>query len=75
MFIGEFKIGDKVRRKCWFEGEYIEITRDENVSDYTGKKEIRFMDGGLVEYQLTNDDILAKDWILFKRKGKRNEDC
>lgn len=38
MFIGEFKIGDKVRRKCWFDGEYIEITRDENVSDYTGKK-------------------------------------
>lgn len=74
MFIGEFKIGDKVRRKCWFEGEYIEITRDENVNDYTNKKEIRFMDGGLVEYQLTNDDILAKDWVLFKRKGKRNED-
>ena len=74
MFIGEFKIGDKVRRKRWFEGEYIEITCDENISDYTGKKEIRFMDGGLVEYQLTNDDILAKDWVLFKRKGKRNED-
>ena len=74
MFIGEYKIGDKVRRKRWFEGEYIEITRDENESDYTGKKEIRFMNGGLVEYQLTNDDILAKDWILFKRKGKRNED-
>ena len=74
MFIGEFKIGDKVRRKCWFEGEYIEITRDENVSDYTDKKEIRFMDGGLDEYDLTNDDILAKDWVLFKRKGKRNED-
>ena len=69
MFIGEFKIGDKVRRKCWFEGEYIKITRDKNVSDYTGKKEIRFMDRGLIEYQLTNDDILAKDWVLFKRKG------
>ena len=74
MFIGEFKIGDKVRRNCWYKDEYIEITRDENVSDYTGKKEIRFMDDELDEYELTNDDILAKDWILFKRKGKRNED-
>ena len=74
MLIGEFKIGDKVRRKCWFKDEYIEITRDENVSDYTGKKEIRFMDHKLIEYKLTNDDILAKDWVLFKRKGKRNED-
>ena len=74
MFIGEFKIGDKVRRKCWSKDEYIEITRDANVSDYTGKKEIRFMDDGLIEYQLTNEDILAKDWILFKRKGQRNED-
>lgn len=73
MFLGEFKKGDFVERLSWkdlgddcpFPIMIPDIHDSENPS-------AMFFNGGNAKYKLTNEDILANDWVLSDKNGNKS---